>query len=177
MPIDRNKVTVNVSNMKALASSDNLKAGTLLWNNTKGTRKIKVCFNNIPFKKSTITVYKIDENNSSYVDTSGTEEMMTIVVFKNVDTSTSFIKEITLPDSGIAYVEFTNITDLSNSLVVTDADKQSLSKCFIRYNRYFPDRNKLNYAELDRHTMIARLGMNGFEQARSEVGAVFDNTP
>ena len=76
-----------------------------------------------------------------------------------------------IPDHGVVYLEVSDGSSASELARV-----ESVAE-IIRVNRYFPDRSKDNYADFDRSTWIARLGMGSQDYADSRIGIVLEDVP
>ena len=169
MPVDRRTVALSKS-LSALASTDAHTSGLLLWNRSRSDQSLSVALENIPFARGTLRVYRIDEEHASYFENPDSENLTAVEVHEDLDTS-DLTWQGDIPDHGVIYLEVSDDSGPSElARVETVAD-------IIRVNRYFPDRSKDNYAEFDRSTWIARLGMGSQDYADSRIGAVLEDVP
>jgi xylan 1,4-beta-xylosidase len=170
MPVDRKQVQVN-GPLEAMASSDGHKAGVAVWNRDPYDRRFDLHLNNVPFAKGNIRIYRIDKEHASAVD--GAEEALVPVpaeTFMNVDTAKwTWIGMV--PRNATMYFE---AEDGSGSSDMTAVKVGKL----IRIDRYYPERGKTkSYADFDRKTWIARLGMADSQRADQEIGALVEALP
>ena len=169
MPVDRRTVAVSKP-LSALASTDAYTSGLLLWNRSRSDKSLSVALENIPFARGTLRVYRIDEEHASYFENPDSENLTAVEVHEDLDTS-ALTWQGDIPDHGVLYLEVTDGSDPSELARVETVGE------IIRVNRYFPDRSKDNYAEFDRSTWIARLGMGSQDYADSRIGTVLEDVP
>ena len=169
MPVDRRSVEASKS-LSALASTDAHTSGLLLWNRSRSDKTVTVALDNIPFARGTLRVYRIDEEHASYFENPGIEDLTAVEVFEDVGTI-NLTWQGDIPDHGVVYLE---VSDGSGESELTRVDAVAH---IIRVNRYFPDRTKDNYADFDRSTWIARLGMGSEDYADSRLGIVLEDLP
>ena len=125
---------------------------------------------NIPFARGTLRVYRIDEDHASYFENPDSENLTAVEVHEDLDTS-ALTWQGDIPDHGVLYLEVSDGSDPSDHTPVESVGE------IIRVNRYFPDRSKDYYAEFDRSTWIARLGMGSQDYADSRIGIVLEGLP
>ena len=169
MPVDRRAVTVSKA-LSALAATDAHTSGLLLWNRSRSEQRVSIALNNVPFAVGTLRVYRIDEEHASYFENPANELLKPVETLKDVHTAAlTWSGEI--PDHGVIYLE------ISDDSGISELDPIASFADIIRVNRYFPDRSKDNYAEFDRATWIARLGMGSEDIGDSRVAIVLENLP
>ncbi|MBN2275148.1 MAG: hypothetical protein JXR41_03065 [Bacteroidales bacterium] len=168
MPVDRKQVK-SIGPLEALASADDHNTGVVIWNPDPYRRRIDVHLHNIPFSKGNVRIYRIDSLHASWGD--GAEEnLVPVESFNNIDlTNWSWLDHI-IPEHGIIYIEADDNSGLSELTPVDVAD-------VIKVNHYYPERGTTSYADFDRKTWIARLGMGGDTDADQEVGVLADRLP
>jgi xylan 1,4-beta-xylosidase len=166
LPVDRRRVTVE-GPLEGMAGSEDHRVGLVLWNRDAFNRRLDVQLKNLPFKKGNVRIYRIDRKHASVED--GAEETLTPVeTFTGVDTTAFTWQDGTVPPYGILYVEADDATATS------DLSPVQVGKV-IRINRYYPARGATkSFADFDRKTWIARLGMAGDRLADEEIGVLAD---
>ena len=169
MPVDRRAVTASRS-LSALASTDGYTSALLLWNRSRSDQRVSVALDNIPFPRGSLRVYRIDEEHASYFENPDNELLLPVETHEDLDTS-GLTWQGDIPDHGVLYLEISDGSGASGSASVAGIGD------IIRVNRYFPDRSQDNYAEFDRSTWIARLGMGSQDKADSRVGVLFEGVP
>lgn len=169
MPVDRRSVAVSKS-LSALASTNAHTSGLLLWNRSRSDKSVTVALENIPFAVGALRVYRIDEEHGSYFENPDSEALTAVEVHEDVKTA-DLTWSGDIPDHGVVYLE---VSDGGGAARL--ARVEAVAE-IIRVNRYFPDRRKDNYAEFDRSTWIARLGMGSEDYADSRIGIVLEDLP
>ncbi|MCY4061265.1 MAG: hypothetical protein OXG53_02735 [Chloroflexi bacterium] len=169
MPVDRRAVEVSGS-LSALASTDAQTSSLLLWNRSRSDKRLSVVLKNIPFARGTLRVYRIDEEHASYFENPDSEELTAVETHEDVVTS-DLTWQGEIPDHGVLYLQ---VSDGSGASELTEIEPVAE---IIRINRYFPDRSKDNFAEFDRSSWIARLGMGSQDFAESRLGIVMEDVP
>ena len=169
MPVDRRAVTASRS-LSALASTDGYTSALLLWNRSRSDQRVSVALDNIPFPRGSLRVYRIDEEHASYFENPDNELLLPVETHEDLDTS-GLTWQGDIPDHGVLYLEISDGSGASGSASVAGIGD------IIRAHRYFPDRSQDNYAEFDRSTWIARLGMGSQDKADSRVGVLFEGVP
>jgi hypothetical protein len=161
-------VTISGAGLEAMASSDDHKASMVILNQTNFERRLDVRLNGIPFPKGNIRLYRIDDRHSSWGD--GANELLTPTeTFVNVDTK-GWSWTGPIPHQSVIYFEADDATGLSELTPV------QIGK-IIRVHRYYPARGTTSYADFDRRTWIARLGMTNNQSADQEVGVTVEGLP
>jgi xylan 1,4-beta-xylosidase len=168
MPVDRKKVGI-IGPFEALASADEHNIGVVIWNPDPYQRRIDVHLDNVPFAKGDVRIYRIDKENASWGN--GAEENLTPVeTFENVDLADWAWLDHIIPAHGTIYIEANDKTGLSELKPVEVAK-------VIKVNHYYPQRGTSSYADFDRKTWIARLGMANEKAADQEVSVIADGLP
>ena len=168
MPVDRKQLNITAS-VNGLASSDVHHSSVLLWNTSGSQQTVNIALNNIPFAKGTMKVNRIDATHNSYNDTPSSEDIAPDVT-NNVSTS-GLTWSGSIPDKAVVFIDITDSTGISEDASIF------FPASFVRKHYYFPDRSKNNYAEFDRTTWIARLGMSNYDTASSIIGVVAEDLP
>jgi xylan 1,4-beta-xylosidase len=168
MPVDRKKVKM-IGPLEAMASADEHNVGLVIWNPDPYRRRLDVHLENIPFTKGDVRVYRIDTLHASWVD-GGEENLIPVESFTNVDLANWTWLDHIIPEHGIIYIEADDKSGLSELTPVNVAN-------VIKVNHYYPERGTSSYADFDRKTWIARLGMGDDVDADQEVGALANNLP
>ena len=169
MPVDRNPVKIE-GPLEAMASSDNHRAGLLVWNNSAFQRRLDLHMDNLPFKKGTVRLYRVDRENASY-DDNAPEEVVPTETFEDIDTTSFAWLDGYIPPYGIIYLEAEDGTGILELTVTNIAN-------VIRINHYYPERGKTSsYADFDRKTWIARIGMMDNADADERIGVLANNLP
>jgi len=171
MPVDRRHVDVRGS-LQAMASTDNHTAALVVWNRDPFDRWISgIHLKNVPFSKGDIRVYRIDAENASIGD-GAPENLEVVETFNDV-----FFEDVgwtwsgRLPRGGVLYFE---ARDRSGFSELTPVELGNV----IRINRDYPARGRTDsYAEFDRKTWIARLGMMSDPAAEQKIGVLADGLP
>lgn len=169
MPVDRRAVTASRT-LSALASTDAHKSTLLLWNRSRTDQLVNVALDNIPFARGSLRVYRIDEEHASYFENPDNELLLPVETHEDLDTS-GLTWQGEIPDHGVLYLEISDDNDSSGTADVAEIGE------IIRVYRYFPDRSLDNYAEFDRSTWIARLGMGSQDMADSRIGILLEGAP
>jgi xylan 1,4-beta-xylosidase len=168
MPVDRKKVT-SIGPLEALASADAHNIGVVIWNRDPYRRRIDIHLSNIPFSHGNVRIYRIDTLHASWGD-GGEENLIPVETFTDVVlTGWSWLDHI-IPEHGVIYIEADDNTGLSELTPVKVAH-------VIKVNHYYPGRGTSSYADFDRKTWIARLGMGEETNADQEVGVLADSLP
>jgi len=170
MPVDRRRVHVDgPQGLGGMASSDAHQAGLVVWNQTRFGQVADVILDGIPFPRGTFRVYRIDKEHASWGD-DACNEVLTPVETRANGTTVGLRWSGEIPRDGVVYLEVvdgTEISELAPNRVATVK----------RVLHYYPDRTKKAYADFDRNTWIARLGMATEEYADEEVGVAAQEMP
>jgi xylan 1,4-beta-xylosidase len=168
MPVDRKQVK-SIGPFEALASADEHNIGVVIWNPDPYRRRIDVHLHNIPFARGNVRIYRIDTLHASWGD-GGEENLIPVESFTGVALSDWDWLDHIVPEHGVLYIEADDNTGLSELTPVNVAH-------VIKVNHYYPARGTSSYADFDRKTWIARLGMGTDANADQEVGVVADSLP
>jgi hypothetical protein len=169
MPVDRKEVRM-VGPLEAMASADEHNAAVVIWNPDPYQRRIDVHLNNLPFSRGNVRVFWITKERASYGD--GAEENLVVEEsFEDVELGAHWpwLDHI-IPAHGTIYIELDDGTGLSELTPVEVAQ-------VIKVNHYYPDRDTSAYADFDRKTWIARLGMADDPTADKEVTVLAGELP
>ncbi len=168
MPVDRNDVTLSSKAADAMASSDSNNAALVIWNPSNYDTTVSVSLNHIPFSKGKIEVFRIDSKHSSYYENGKDELEMTEAIPL---TANAFNWSGVLPAKGVVFFKISDgstISELRSNAAAQD----------IRTYHWFSDRGNSNYADFDRLTWIARLGMGSQKDTGiSQIGVEMTNIP
>jgi xylan 1,4-beta-xylosidase len=168
MPVDRRAVTTEGA-VEGIASSDAHKASLLMWNRSSYDRRVDVHLKNLPFKKGTVKLYRIDKTHASVVD-GAYEDLQVNETYPVTEGNWSYL-DAWIPKYGTMYVEVDDGTGISEQTPVKVGT-------LIRLNRYYPARGKTkSYADFDRRTWTARLGMMDEKTADERVGVLAKELP
>ncbi len=168
MPVDRKMVT-SIGPIEAMASSDEHNAAMVIWNHDPYRRRIDVHFQNVPFERGDISIFRIDTLHASFGD-GGEENLIPVETIENVVMKDWAWLDHIIPEMGVIYIEAKDRSGLSELFPVKVAE-------VLKVNHYYPQRGTASYSDFDRKTWIARLGMNGETLADQEVGVVADRLP
>jgi hypothetical protein len=168
MPVDRKKVK-SIGPLEALASADEHTIGVVIWNPDPYRRRIDVHLGNMPFSHGNVRIYRIDTLHASWGD-GGEENLIPVESLTGVELSDWDWLDHIIPEHGIIYIEADDNTGLSELTPVNVAH-------VIKINHYYPERGTSSYADFDRKTWIARLGMGNDAKADQEVGVLADSLP
>lgn len=166
MPVDRRLVTVDgPPGLRGIASSDEHRSGLVVWNLTGADQPLRLRLANIPFARGTLRVYRIDADHASWGDNPANESLAPVETHE-IGRSMEWTGDI--PDGGVVYLEADDGVKASKPAPVADVDR-------VMY--YFPDRESTAYADFDRNTWTARLGMGGEKSAEAVVGVQAHGLP
>lgn len=170
MPVDRYRVAIEgPEGLDAMASSDSHRSSLVVWSRATGDAEIEVSLHNVPFPKGHLRVFRIDANHASYGDNPDCEILEPVEVRENVSTA-DLVWRGTIPFNGVVYLEVNDDTGKSDLMPAAVAR-------VLRVLHYYPDRTKRAYADFDKNTWIARLGMATEETADSVVAVVAEQLP
>lgn len=169
MPVERYAFASSNEAIDGMASSDGRKASVVLWNNSGEEQETEAVLSGLPFARGRFRVYRIDHRHSSYLDNSDSERLEQ-VEGGDAEIEASWHWTGTLPPYGVVYltIEDSRLRDPGDldTVAVTSAGRE------IQTLYAYPDRTKRNYAEFDRKTWTAYLGMAAHDEAFSIVGVV-----
>jgi len=168
MPVDRRQVTVE-GPVEGVASTDGHTASLLMWNNSGYVQRVDVHLQNLPFQRGTARLYRIDEDHASFVD-GGTENLEVNETYEVTEGDWSYL-DFQIPKHATLLIQIDDGSGLSEQTPVELGN-------MIRLNRYYPARGQTaSYADFDRRTWIARLGMQGEPTADERLGVLADQLP
>ena len=169
MPVDRREVKTE-GELESIASSGDHTAGLLIWNRSPYERRVDVHLKNLPFHSGKARMYRIDSKHASPLDDAGAGDTLQVLEEYPVSSADWSYLDAHIAGNGVMYFEAADGTGISEMAPANVAH-------VLRVNRYYPARGKTkSYADFDRKTWIARLGMMG-ESADQEVGVLADSLP
>ena len=168
MPVDRRRVTA-LGGLGALASADAHRAALVLWNETGQDRQAAVSLAALPFDRAHLQVYRIDREHSSYGDDPNNEELRPVEENPYADTA-HLDWSGPIPNGGVVYLEV-------NDARAPHEPEGSPPARIIHLRRFYPNRGANSYADFDRRTWTARLGMGGETLAHEQIGVVAEDLP
>ncbi|NCU27306.1 hypothetical protein EOM86_11395, partial [Candidatus Nomurabacteria bacterium] len=157
----------NFTHVQAFASCDSSNASAVIYNNTPTDETISISLGNVPFEKGNIKIFVIDEKHTNFKET-GNDDLELAFFAENVQVRDSFF---TIKSSGFStyLVKIDDGTGLSSLKKVEPLGK------FIRRDYYYDDRSNNCYAEFDRLSQTAYVGMGAQAQAKAATSVVYDN--
>lgn len=169
MPVDRNEAIINNPNVDALASSDAHNAGFVVWNLSDSATTITTALKKLPFKNGSVKIYRIDATHSSYFENKNNYNLVPLEIKKLSADQFSWTGK--LPAKAVVFIQLkdnSGQSELKTNLVAKD----------IRTYHWFWDRGNTNYADFDRQTWIARLGMGSSKDtATAQIGVELTYVP
>jgi len=167
MPVDR-VAAVAPASLRVLASHSPAQVSALVWNPGPEARSAVVEFQKLPFSAGTLGVHRIDAQNSVKFLRTGGWEIQPGDTSALAGESGEWRGEI--PPQGVVYLRAAAAAPvtLTNRLPVTRV---------ARLHRWFRDRYATAYADFDRATLTARLGMSTETRATAIIGANLINCP
>ena len=154
--------------VEGMASADGHTVGLAIWNQSGEPRTLQVALRYLPFPHGTLRVYRIDAGHASWGDDPAHEGLAASEVRGGLGSDARWAGS--LPLAGVVYLEVTDGTGASELAPAPVAR-------VIRTDHYYPDRATTAYADFDRTTWTARLGMAGEQRADEEVGVTADTLP
>lgn len=170
MPVDRRRVIVNgPDGLEGMASADTHRASLVFWNRTGQEQTAHVALHHLPVTRGHLRVFRIDAAHASWGDDPKNERLLPTEVYP-LHGSVPPEWSGAVPDGGVVYLEDEDDSGYSD-LTPTRVAK------VIRTLHYYPDRTKTAYADFDRNTWIARLGMGSEASAEAIVGVTTQDLP
>lgn len=170
MPVDRRQLTLHgPRGVEGLASSDPHQAAVLLWNRQPDEQTIQATLAHVPFPQGTLRVYRIDANHASWGDNPANEMLVPVETHDDIPTA-NFAWSGPIPPDGILCLELSDTPDRPHF-------QASPLARVLRVLHYYPDRSSSAYADFDRTTWIARLGMAHEKCAEARIGALVQHLP
>ena len=170
MPVDRRQVTVSgPDGLEGMASVDRHRASLVFWNRTGREQTADAFLDFLPWSfRGHLRVFRIDAAHASWGDDPKNERLLPTETHPIVGTVKRWSGAI--PDGGVVYLEADDDTGYS------DLTPNPVAKV-IRTLHYYPDRAKSAYADFDRNTWIARMGMGSETSAEATVGVTAEDLP
>lgn len=170
MPVDRRQLVIKGSpDIEGMASADKHTAGVLLWNRSGADQSLSVGLRRAPFSRGRLRVYRIDAAHGSWGDDPAAERLLPIETRSGIRTG-KFNWTGSLPTDGVVYLELDDESGVSEFQPVRVAR-------VVRVFRSHPNRYTKSYADFDRGTWTARLGMSTESQALEQIGVLADQWP
>ena len=176
MPVDRRQVIVHgPDGMEGMASVDRHRASLVFWNRTGREQTVDADLDFLPWSRGHLRAFHIDAAHASWGDDPKNERLLpTTELLLPTETHplgpTFLVWSGPIPDGGVVYLEADDDSGRSD-LAPTPVAK------VIRTLHYYPDRAKTAYADFDRNTWIARLGMGSEASANATVGVTAEDLP
>lgn len=154
MPSERKAVSITngPEGLHAFASADDTRAGIMVWNDADAPQSIAINTTKVPFPAGTIDVYRIDEDNSSYLENSSNDEL-SLISSRAFSTLGSLAFDI--PAFGIVFLDIIPDSVATQPTVVPAR--------FIRSWSYTPRRADgsicENYGDFNWKNWTARVGV------------------
>jgi len=170
MPVDRRRVSVSGSEaVGGMAATDGHRADLVLWNSSDDDQTVSVDLSHAPFATATLRVYRIDADHASWGDDPAREELAPVDTSADVRTA-GLTWMGNIPRDGVVYLALDDGTTVS-------AMPPAPVATIIRTLHYYPDRTTAAYADFDKSTWTARLGMATEQRAEAVVGATLEGLP
>lgn len=165
MPVDRCAVDISdAQGIDAMASRDAHTCCVVMWNDSEVTREIRLILKNLPFKSGTALVFRIDMDHASWGDNPANEALAPVETTEwNAENGLS--RTVSIAPHSVIFVE------LNEELTLKESTVQSVAEV-VRVLHYYSDRTSHAYAEFDKNTWIARLGMVDETTALAVIGAL-----
>lgn len=169
MPVDRRAVKVEgPAGVQAMASSDGHTSGLAVWNRGKAGCDLLVRLDRLPQGSKVLRVFRVDSLHASWGDDPASE-----MLAPEQQSPLRDLKDVTwqgqIPAGGVVYIELRG----SGSVILPERRPAACKQVL----HYYPDRRSRAYADFDRRTWTARLGMEGESRAEARVGVVAENLP
>ncbi len=170
MPVDRRQMVVNgPDGLEGMASMDTHRASLVFWNRTGREQTVRALLRRLPLTRGHLRVFRIDAAHASWGDDPKNERLLPTET-RSLHGSASAEWSGAIPDGGVVYLEADD--DSGHS----DLDANSVAKV-IRTLHFYPDRAQTAYADFDRNTWTARLGMGSEASANATVGVTAEDPP
>ena len=168
MPVDRRLVSTQ-EGLRAMASVDDHCGALVIWNETGREQRTTVQLVGLPFARADLHVFRVDREHASYGDTPSKEELKPTERHTDLDTSLLAWTGV-VPDGGVVYLELHDRNAPHGTALRAPAQ--------VRYiRRFYPNRGASSYADFDRHTWTARLGMGHETSAHEQIGVAVAGLP
>ncbi len=170
MPVDRRAVALNgPDGLEGMASTDDHRASLVFWNRTGQEQTVRAALHHLPLTHGHLRVFRIDAAHASWGDNPANERLLPTET-RPLDDSASPEWSGIIPDGGVVYLEADDDTGRSD-LTPTPVAK------VIRTLHFYPNRAQNAYADFDRNTWTARLGMGTEAAAEATVGVTAEDLP
>jgi len=170
MLVDRCTVSVSGSEeVGGMAAADGHRAGLVVWNRSDDDQTVSVALSNVPFATATLQVYRIDADHASWGDDPTREDLAPVDTSPDVRTAGLTWAGI-IPRDGVIYL---TLDDGTAASALPPAPVATV----VRTLHYYPDRTTAAYADFDKRTWTARLGMATEQRAEAVVGATVEELP
>ena len=167
MPVDRVSVA-GPPPLRVMASSSPTKAAAVVWNPTPEPRTTIVEFQQLPFSAGSLGIQRIDAQNSVKFLRTGDWEIQPGDSQAIAGQGVEWRGEI--PPQGVVYFS------AANGAASTQTNQLPATRV-LRLHRWFRDRYGKSYADFDRRTLTARLGMDTDTRGTAIIGANLVNCP
>lgn len=168
LPVDSVVVQTVGAPLDTMASADEHRGALVLLNRTGAPQSVKVALKSGPFPHGKVRTYRIDAQHNSYLNGAGEQLTASDESASMALADWHFTGDV--PNLGTLAFLFDDETGYEPPKVV------SLAK-IVRVNRFYPSRSTTAYADFDRRTWVARLGMVKESQANEQVGATIEGLP
>jgi hypothetical protein len=174
MPVDRRRLTIQGAppGVAGLASAEGQRAAAVLWNRSSDDAEVTVKLDHLPFDGGRVHLYRIDAHHASWGDDAAHEELVA-EQGGEPPRDRSFTWSGQIPRDGVVYLQ----VDAGDAEPMALAPLAPPPARLIRELHDFPDRSTRAYADFDRRTWVARLGMAGEAKADARIGMTVDKLP
>lgn len=168
LPVDSVAHSVSGAPLEVLASADEHRAGIVVLNRTDTEQPVSIDLAAPPFARGNARIYRIDAQHNSYLDGAGEHLTPSQTQSDQALADWSFAGPV--PSMGTLAILFDDGSGFEPARSVVLGD-------IVRVNRYYPSRTTTAYADFDRRTWVARLGMVDEQQADKQVGVTVEALP
>ncbi|MBQ2922876.1 MAG: hypothetical protein IJE60_07325 [Tyzzerella sp.] len=159
MPVERVLASNTDENIQVMASSDEGKSAVMICNSGDEDVTYSLDLKNIPYKKYDATIYRIDKNHASYLESEdGSDELKPISEKNNLKES-DMQWSGNIPAGGTVYIEFV-------SGEACPLEEKSDVGYIVRNDHYYKDRTVKSYSDFDDLTATAFVGTGDSDQGR-----------
>lgn len=167
MPVDRVAAAAPAP-LRVLASRNATQASALVWNPGPEKRSVIIEFQKLPFSAGGLGVHRIDGQNSVKFLRTGGWAIQPADTRPTAGEGAEWQGEI--PPLGVVYLR-------AEATVANAATTPLPTVRVARLHRWFRDRYSSAYADFERATLTARLGMGAETRATAMIGASLGNCP
>ena len=168
LPVDSVAHAHSGSALDVMTSASQHQGAIVVLNRTGSDQPVTISLAAPPFPQGTVEQYRIDASHNSYLNGAG--EHLTATETQSDIALGSWSFDGSIPSMGTLAFLFDDGTG------ITAPKSVNLAK-IIRVNRFYPSRSTTAYADFDRRTFVARLGMVDEQQANQQVGVTLENVP